>query len=63
MEEVGFKVEKILAIEGPGWLVRDYDSDMKKPERRGRILEIVRMVEEDRSLLPLSDHIAAVGRK
>ena len=63
MEEAGFDVGKLLAIEGPGWLVRDYDSDMKKPERRERILEIVRMVEADCSLLPLSDHIAAVGRK
>ncbi|MEE9553923.1 MAG: class I SAM-dependent methyltransferase [candidate division Zixibacteria bacterium] len=62
-EEAGFKLDKILAIEGPGWLIREYDSDMKKPDRRDRILEIVRMLEEDRSLLPLSDHIAAVGRK
>lgn len=63
INEVGFELENILAIEGPGWLVRDYDSDMKDVQKRERVLEIVRMLEEDRSLLPLSDHIAAVARK
>ncbi len=63
INEAGFHVEKILAIEGPGWLVRDLDSKMKTALKRERILEIIRMLEEDRSLLPLSDHIAAVARK
>lgn len=63
VREAGFNVEKILAVEGPGWLIRDLDSDMRDDQRRDRILEIIRMVEEDRSLLPLSDHIAGVARK
>jgi len=63
ISKAGLKLEKLLAIEGPGWLRKIDEAEDSDPSRLKTIIETVRMVEEDRSLLPLSDHIAAVARK
>jgi len=63
ISNAGFALEKLLAIEGPGWLELRKDTEETDSSKLQTIIEVVRTVEEDRSLLPLSDHIAAVARK
>jgi ubiquinone/menaquinone biosynthesis C-methylase UbiE len=60
--EAGFVVETLVGIEGPGWVLPDLDSWLKDPPRRSRLLEAVRRVEKEPSLLGASAHILLVGR-
>lgn len=59
----GFRVEEVLAIEGPGWLARDFDDLWTDQAQRARLLEAIRKVEREPSILGVSAHIMAVGRK
>jgi len=59
----GFQVLEIAAIEGPGWLARDFDRLWKNPVQRERLLTAIRKVEREPSILGASSHIMAIGRK
>ena len=59
----GFQVVELVAIEGPGWLARDFDRLWSDPVQRERLLAAVRKVEREPSVLGASSHIMAIGRK
>lgn len=59
----GFRVLQVLAIEGPGWLARDFDRLWNDPQQRERLLAAVRKVEREPSVLGASAHVMAIGRK
>lgn len=59
----GFQVVEIVAIEGPGWLARDFDRLWNNPAQRERLLKVVRKVEKEPSILGATSHIMAIGRK
>lgn len=59
----GFEVVGVNAIEGPGWLARDFERLWNDPAQRERILAVVRKVEREPSVLGASSHIMAIGRK
>jgi ubiquinone/menaquinone biosynthesis C-methylase UbiE len=59
----GFQVVELVAIEGPGWLARDFDRLWNDPAQRERLLTVVRKVEREPSVLGASSHIMAIGRK
>jgi ubiquinone/menaquinone biosynthesis C-methylase UbiE len=61
--EAGFKVEALVGIEGPGWVLTNLDSWLEDSPRRSRLLEAIRRVETEPSLLGASAHILAVGRR
>jgi ubiquinone/menaquinone biosynthesis C-methylase UbiE len=61
--EAGFDVAGVFGIEGPGWLVPDFDSWWGDPERRERMLSIARRLEDEPGLAGISAHMLAVGRK
>jgi len=58
-----FQVVKLAAIEGPGWIARDFDRLWNDPAQRERLMEIVRKVESEPSILGATSHIMAIGRK
>jgi hypothetical protein len=59
----GFHVLAVLAIEGPGWLARDFDRLWNDPVQKERLLAAVRKVEREPSILGATSHIMAIGRK
>jgi ubiquinone/menaquinone biosynthesis C-methylase UbiE len=59
----GFRVLEVLAIEGPGWLARDFDRLWNDAAQRERLLAAVRKVEREPSVLGATSHIMAIGRK
>lgn len=63
IEEAGLEHERTLAVEGPGWMLANFDEHWGDPGRRARLLELVRALEEEPSLIGSSAHIMAVGRK
>ena len=61
LETAGLEVRNILAIEGPGWIARDFDRQWQDPIERENILKAVRWVEEEPSLMGMSCHIMGVA--
>jgi ubiquinone/menaquinone biosynthesis C-methylase UbiE len=59
----GFQLVALIAIEGPGWLARDFDRLWNDAIQRERLLAAVRKVEHEPSALGASAHIMAIGRK
>jgi ubiquinone/menaquinone biosynthesis C-methylase UbiE len=59
----GFQVVEVVAIEGPGWLARNFDRLWSDAVQRERLLAAVRKVEREPSIIGASSHIMAVGRK
>jgi ubiquinone/menaquinone biosynthesis C-methylase UbiE len=63
MADVGLGPEHVLAVEGPAWLLPNFDAQWDDPARRERLLVVVRRLEADPALLGVSAHILAVARK
>ncbi len=61
--EAGFKVEALLGIEGPAWVLPELDSWLEDPLRRSKLLGAIRRVEAEPSLLGASAHILVVARR
>lgn len=59
----GFQIVALTAIEGPGWMARDFDRLWNDPVQRERLLAAVRKVEREPSILGATSHIMAIGRK
>jgi len=59
----GFQVVEVVAIEGPGWLARDFDRLWQDHTQRQRLLDAVRKVEREPSILGATAHMMAIGRK
>jgi hypothetical protein len=59
LEEAGFMCEELIGIQGPGWIVPDFDESLKAEERRAIVLSIARLVEKEPALSP---HMVAIAR-
>jgi SAM-dependent methyltransferase len=61
--DAGFDVMGVYGVEGPGWLVPDFNEWWKGLDYRERLLKIARVLETEPSLLGISAHLMAVARK
>jgi ubiquinone/menaquinone biosynthesis C-methylase UbiE len=59
----GFQVVALVAIEGPGWLARDFQKLWADPAQQERLLAIIRKVEREPSVLGASSHVMGIGSK
>ncbi len=50
-------------MEGPGWLLGDFDDHWRNAGRRQRMLDAIRRVEDEPTLLGASAHFLGVGRR
>jgi ubiquinone/menaquinone biosynthesis C-methylase UbiE len=63
LSAAGFRLQELTAIEGPGWLARDFDRLWKDDAQRERLLAHIRTIEHERALIGASAHIMAIGKK
>jgi ubiquinone/menaquinone biosynthesis C-methylase UbiE len=63
LKVAGFKLQELAAIEGPGWMAKDFDRLWSDITQRERLLTCVRTVEHEPELIGVSPHIIAIGRK
>ncbi len=61
--EAGLSVEALVSIEGLGWLVPDLEARLEDRGRRAKLLEVIRRLESESSLLGASSHLLVVGRR
>ena len=59
--EAGLRLEAVLAVEGPAWMLPDIEQRLADPGRRERVLAAIRRVETEPSLLGASAHLLAVA--
>lgn len=59
--QAGFEEVQLLAIEGPAGLLQNFDEHWAEPDRRRWLLETVRSLESEPSVLGVSSHLLAVG--
>ena len=57
--EAGFSAVDVYAVEGPCWLLSDFDAWWDNGEFRDRLLQIARALETEQSLLGVSAHLVA----
>jgi ubiquinone/menaquinone biosynthesis C-methylase UbiE len=63
LQEAGLAHEGTLGVQGPGWLVPDFENKWANEDQREAILHIVRLLEKDKGAQALTPHLMAVGRK
>lgn len=63
IEEAGLLCDRTLAIEGPGWILQNFEGHWDDRERRERLLDALRWLEDEPSLIGVSAHIMVVARK
>jgi hypothetical protein len=63
VQEAGFAVKEVLAIEGAAVFLQDLDEQWSDPVRKQRILEAVRWLENEPSVIGITGHIIAIASK
>lgn len=59
----GFEVPGLFAVEGIGYMMKDFDENWGVESHRGFLLEIIGQTEQEPSLIGASPHIICVGVK
>jgi ubiquinone/menaquinone biosynthesis C-methylase UbiE len=63
VKEAGFESGELVAIEGPGWVARDFTRLWSNQRQRSRLLDCIRKVEREPAILGASSHLMAMARK
>lgn len=61
--EAGLRHEGTFALEGPFWLMKDFDACWNDAVRREQMLLLARQMEHEPSLIGASAHLLAIARK
>jgi ubiquinone/menaquinone biosynthesis C-methylase UbiE len=63
IEDTGFAVSGMYGIEGPGWIVHNFDEWWANPAHREALMKVARSVETEPSIIGVSAHIMVVASK
>ncbi len=61
--EAGFQHQATLAVQGPAWLFEAFKNYWIDPDLHSMVLNLIRKVEAEPSILGMSAHILAIGTK
>ncbi len=63
LAEAGFAAATVYGVEGPGWLLPDFDAWWDNGEHRGRLLHLARALEAEPCLSGVSAHLVAAAMR
>ena len=63
LEATGFEDVRVLGVEGPGWMVADFDNRWAERNARAELMAVARALESEASIVGASAHLLGVGRK
>lgn len=63
LEAAGFRDVTVLGVEGPGWLISDFEARWEDDFLRNDLLQVARALESESSILGASAHLLGIGRK
>lgn len=61
--EAGFSLKGLFSVQGPGEYATDLNDRMADPHRREQLLDLIRMVEQERTLMGMASHIVVAAEK
>jgi ubiquinone/menaquinone biosynthesis C-methylase UbiE len=61
--EAGLHQKGLFSVQGPGEYAVDLEARMSDPARRRQLLDLVRLVEEERTLMGMASHLVIVAEK
>jgi ubiquinone/menaquinone biosynthesis C-methylase UbiE len=61
-KEAGFTIDTVLGVEGPAWLLQDFEQAWNDARRREDMLALADKLESEPTLLGLSTHLMIVGK-
>jgi hypothetical protein len=59
----GFNCQALLGVEGPGWILSNFDERWADTRKREDLFRIARALEREVSMIGVSAHLLAVGNK
>ena len=63
VSEAGFVQQGLYSVQGPGQLATDLEERMSDPLKRAQLLDLIRSVEQEMTLLGVSSHLVVVATK
>jgi SAM-dependent methyltransferase len=63
IEDGGLRFDRLLAVEGPGWMNQSLGEWLQDDAERERLLDVLRRVETEPSLIGASAHLLAISRR
>lgn len=63
LKSAGLHSVEVLPVEGPGWIVPDFEAVWSQPNRRDPILDLVRHLERYQEIAGMSPHLLGLGKK
>jgi ubiquinone/menaquinone biosynthesis C-methylase UbiE len=63
LEACGFDGVQVLGVEGPGWMLPDFDSHWEDAALRHELMNVARRLEAEPSILGASAHLLAIGSR
>ncbi|HSQ60655.1 MAG TPA: class I SAM-dependent methyltransferase [Acidobacteriota bacterium] len=63
LASAGFGSVFVLGIEGPAWIVPDFEARWKDEAQREDLLHVARVLESEPAIVGASAHLMAIGRK
>lgn len=63
LDAAGFEGVRVFGVEGPGWMIPDFDTRWADPVFRNDIMDVARALEAEPSIVGASAHLLGVGRK
>lgn len=63
LASAGFTCQAVLGLEGPGWILPDFDERWADTRKREVLLRVARALESELPIVGLSAHLLAVGIK
>ena len=61
--EAGFSIRSLFSLQGPGEYATDLDGRMSYPEKGEQLLDLLRLVEEERTLMGMASHLVVAAEK
>jgi hypothetical protein len=63
LEAAGFGDVRILGVEGPAWILPDFDARWGDAALKKDLLDVAKILESESSILGVSAHLLGIGRK
>jgi RimJ/RimL family protein N-acetyltransferase/ubiquinone/menaquinone biosynthesis C-methylase UbiE len=63
LQSAGFENVHVLGVEGPGWIVGDFDARWADDVSRNDLMHVARALESEESIVGASAHLLGIGRR
>ena len=63
LQRAGFEDVRVLGVEGPGWMLGDFETRWADPASRSDIVVVARELESEASIVGASAHLIGVGKR